>query len=60
MREMKSKKIVAVWLVIVLVTTVVGGVSGDVILNPAIITGTITVTGETVTGGLVRAYSIPP
>ncbi|MHA2248436.1 MAG: PKD domain-containing protein [Candidatus Hodarchaeales archaeon] len=56
---MKSKKVVAIWLVIALVTTVVGAVSGAVILNPAIITGTITVTGEIVTNGRADAYSIP-
>jgi PKD repeat protein len=59
---MKSKKIVAVWLAIMVVLfgTISVPVAGTVYLNPGHIDGTIMVTGETVTGGKADAYSIDP
>ncbi|MHA1903975.1 MAG: PKD domain-containing protein [Candidatus Thorarchaeota archaeon] len=59
---MKSKKILAVWLAIIVFGFGVNSVSanGTVILYPGYIKGTISVTGETVTTAAVDAYSIPP
>ncbi|MHA2312873.1 MAG: PKD domain-containing protein [Candidatus Thorarchaeota archaeon] len=59
---MKSKRILAVWLAILVLGFGVTSVSGAVILNPGFITGTIDVTNlvgtEAVIGGSVNAYSL--
>jgi hypothetical protein len=59
--EMKSKRILAVWLAIMVLGFGVNSVSanGTVILYPGRIIGTISVIGETVATGAVDAYSIP-
>jgi PKD repeat protein len=56
------KRVLAVWLAIMVLGFGVSSVSADgtVILDPGHVMGTISVTGETVTGGFVDAYSIPP
>ena len=61
-RELRSKRTLAVMLAIMVLGFGVSSVAanGTVILHPGYITGTITVTGETVTGAWVDAYSIPP
>ena len=57
--RLKTKKIILFLNVLVLLATTSGAIAGAVILHPGYITGTITVTGETVIGGKTDAYSIP-
>ncbi len=55
--RLKNKKIIGILLVLVLVATTSGALADTVVLNPGYITGTLSVTGETVTGGQVDARS---
>jgi PKD repeat protein len=59
--EMKNKKILAIWLVIMVLGVGVNSITGNgtVILHPGYITGSLMVGTEDVTGGILRAYSIP-